>query len=146
MPMNPDDYAPNWNEISQRIRTIRAGNVCERCGVENHAIIHRHGSNGEYNLATDDELSQLKKLREVERWGIWRCLNYLRLTKIILTVAHLDRDRTNNADSNLAALCQRCHLGHDMTQHVRNRKYGRHHDREHQLTVELNHKSNGPNT
>jgi 5-methylcytosine-specific restriction endonuclease McrA len=28
----------------------------------------------------------------------------------VLTVHHLDGDKSNNADWNLAALCQRCHL------------------------------------
>lgn len=34
-------------------------------------------------------------------------------SRVILTVAHLDQNRSNNDDSNLAALCQKCHLGHD---------------------------------
>jgi hypothetical protein len=46
-------------------------------------------------------------------------------SKVILTVAHLDHDRNNNRFCNLAALCQRCHLGHDAKQHAENRKYGR---------------------
>jgi 5-methylcytosine-specific restriction endonuclease McrA len=46
---------------------------------------------------------------------------------VILTVAHLDRDRANNSFFNLAALCQRCHLNHDRSAHIRNRKYGRYH-------------------
>lgn len=32
---------------------------------------------------------------------------------VVLTIAHLDQDITNNDDSNLAALCQRCHINHD---------------------------------
>jgi heterodisulfide reductase subunit B len=44
---------------------------------------------------------------------------------VCLTVAHLDRDRTNNRFSNLAALCQKCHLNYDRSQHIANRKYGR---------------------
>jgi hypothetical protein len=43
---------------------------------------------------------------------------------VILTVAHLDRDRNNNRFSNLAALCQGCHLFHDLCQHLYSRKYG----------------------
>ena len=31
-------------------------------------------------------------------------------TGYVLTVHHLDGDKSNNADWNLAALCQRCHL------------------------------------
>jgi hypothetical protein len=46
-------------------------------------------------------------------------------SKVVLTVAHIDRDKTNNRFNNLAALCQKCHLGHDIKQHIDNRKYGR---------------------
>lgn len=46
-------------------------------------------------------------------------------SKVVLTVAHVDQDRNNNRFDNLAALCQRCHLGHDRGMHAYNRKYGR---------------------
>jgi tRNA(Ile)-lysidine synthase TilS/MesJ len=46
-------------------------------------------------------------------------------SKVVLTVAHIDHDKNNNRFENLAALCQKCHLGHDIKQHVFNRKYGR---------------------
>jgi hypothetical protein len=46
-------------------------------------------------------------------------------SKVILTVAHIDHIKTNNRFYNLAALCQKSHLGHDIHQHVANRKYGR---------------------
>ncbi len=32
---------------------------------------------------------------------------------VILTIAHMDHDLTNNSDTNLRALCQRCHNKHD---------------------------------
>jgi hypothetical protein len=41
-------------------------------------------------------------------------------TVIVLTIAHLDHDTTNNADSNLLALCQRCHLSYDAKHHATN--------------------------
>ena len=34
-------------------------------------------------------------------------------SRVILTVAHLDQDRSHNDDANLAHLCQRCHFGWD---------------------------------
>ena len=37
---------------------------------------------------------------------------------VVLTVAHLDHDTTNNDESNLAALCQRCHLRYDADLHA----------------------------
>jgi len=36
----------------------------------------------------------------------------------VCTVAHLDWNRDNNNHSNLALLCQQCHLDHDRPQHL----------------------------
>lgn len=41
-------------------------------------------------------------------------------SKVILTVAHLDHNPQNCADSNLKALCQRCHLTYDAKHHALN--------------------------
>jgi len=57
-------------------------------------------------------------------------------SKVVLTVAHMDHDKSNNADGNLKALCQRCHLRHDLPHHINNRKYGRNWKRV-QLTLDL---------
>ena len=45
-------------------------------------------------------------------------------SRVVLTVAHLDHDKSNNRFSNLKALCQRCHLTLDAKQHAQSRKYG----------------------
>ena len=37
---------------------------------------------------------------------------------VVLTIAHLDHDPTNNAPENLRALCQRCHLRYDAKIHA----------------------------
>lgn len=57
--------------------------------------------------------------------------------KITLTVAHLDHDKKNNRFWNLKALCNGCHLRHDIHQHCANRKYGRNWKGEHQLRMEI---------
>ncbi len=44
---------------------------------------------------------------------------------VILTVAHLDHDHTNNHLSNLRHMCQRCHLTHDAQQHAANASHTR---------------------
>lgn len=46
-------------------------------------------------------------------------------SKVVLTVAHIDRDRNNNKFHNLAALCQRCHLNHDRETSIASRRYGK---------------------
>jgi hypothetical protein len=43
-------------------------------------------------------------------------------SKVILTVAHLDHDISNNSLSNLMAMCQRCHLRYDAKQHAATRR------------------------
>jgi 5-methylcytosine-specific restriction endonuclease McrA len=58
-------------------------------------------------------------------------------SKVVLTVAHIDHDKHNNRFTNLAALCQRCHLGHDIKQHTDNRKYGRNWKGPQQTRLEL---------
>ena len=42
---------------------------------------------------------------------------------VVLTVAHLDHDPTNNEESNLAALCQKCHNTYDAPKRAQNRKH-----------------------
>jgi 5-methylcytosine-specific restriction endonuclease McrA len=44
---------------------------------------------------------------------------------VVLTIAHLDHNRENNKFNNLKAMCQRCHLSHDIEYHIFNRKYGK---------------------
>ena len=44
-----------------------------------------------------------------------------RLTRVVLAAAHRDHDTSNNADANLAAFCQRCHMIHDRPEHQRRR-------------------------
>ena len=43
-------------------------------------------------------------------------------SKVVLTIAHLDHDVTNNAPGNLRAWCQRCHLTYDAPHHVETRR------------------------
>ena len=43
-------------------------------------------------------------------------------SKVVLTVHHIDFDKTNNIPYNLLALCQRCHLRLDMPVKIKRRK------------------------
>ena len=56
-----------------------------------------------------------------ERCGIENYAKRLETgSKVVLTVAHLDHDVKNNADENLRALCQKCHISWDVLQHAQN--------------------------
>jgi len=126
MPIDYSQYHPKWSLISRLIRFKRAENKCEWCGVPNYAIIYRpvKGSD-EWRIWPEGMLGEV----------LW--VDGYKSTKIILTVAHIDRDKTNNKFSNLAALCQRCHLKHDHKQHIANRKYGRNHKGDQQTKLML---------
>jgi len=104
MPIKYKDYPENWKtEIVPAIRQ-RGGNRCEG----SPAYPDCRAENGQPHPETG--------------------------SVVVLTTAHFDRDKTNNAYSltdknapgnNLYHWCQRCHLKHDIAQHVGNRKYGR---------------------
>lgn len=100
MPIDYKLYPPDWKAISRRIRFDRAQNRCEWCGAENQ---QPHPITGSI---------------------------------VVLTVAHLGvakpdgtpSDRADLADvreENLAALCQRCHLGYDRADNLRRRMLNR---------------------
>lgn len=114
MPVNYKlDYPPNWlTEIVPAILR-RSGGRCEG----SPAYPDCRAKNGEPHPVTG--------------------------SRVVLTTAHMDQDRSNNnfhptnADdpgNNLRHLCQRCHLKHDLQQHITNRRYGRYWKR-HQLRL-----------
>ena len=93
MPIDKSRYPANWPKVSRTIRRI-AGNRCEWCHVANGAPLPS-GRKG----------------------------------KVVLTVAHLGtpfpngqpgdkHDKHDVRRENLAALCQKCHLGYDLEDHV----------------------------
>jgi hypothetical protein len=45
----------------------------------------------------------------------------MRLVRVVISTAHLDHDPANGDPDNLRALCQRCHLRHDLEYHVARR-------------------------
>jgi hypothetical protein len=112
MPINYKEYPKDWKVIRQRILT-KADNKCEFCGVPNYALINRTG-------VGKDDWRFWPEGMESEAWD----LDGLKCTKIILTIAHLDHDKTNHevSDDRLKALCQKCHLQYDMPRHIANRK------------------------
>ncbi len=94
-PFDRKKYPEDWNEISRRIRA-RAGGRCE-------------GPPGWDELEDPDG-------RCPARQG---CPSPFTGSKVVLTVAHVhDPDPMNCSDSNLAALCQRCHLNLDRPHHI----------------------------
>ena len=86
-------YPKNWREIRTRILE-RAHDCCEFCGVRNHTW--------------RPSLSSTSPSDAVY---------------VVLTIAHLDHDPTNNDPSNLRALYQRCHNRYDARHRAANRSH-----------------------
>lgn len=134
MPIDYSEYHPKWRLISYLIRVVRAKGRCEKCGIRNYSIIDKR----DRRRPSPDQWIMFNDLlkRDYSRAQAMRSMGF---TKIILTVAHIDHDKTNNRFENLAAWCQKCHLTHDIKQHVENRKYGRYHKRgQYKLNLEDN--------
>lgn len=122
MPMNRSLYPDDWEAISLRIRTERAGNKCELCAAPNGQHIYRKLSDpGQWSLLLDDE----------ELY--WRGEDYnMKAVLVVLTVHHIGVDKPDGTpgsshdkmdcrDENLIALCQRCHLLADLPYHIEKR-------------------------
>lgn len=108
--MNRDIYPPDWPTISRNARA-RAGNRCQFCGIENGAVGYRE--RGQFVKIFDAE-SDIDESADAYQ------LDGYKLITVVLTVAHLDHNPDNWAEENLNALCQRCHLVHDIDHHARN--------------------------
>ena len=102
MPVDWSRYPRNWKRIRRGI-IRRSGGRCEWCAAENYQPHPITGS------------------------------------KVVLTIAHLGEPFAAGADKhdkrdiraeNLAALCQRCHLRHDIEEHVENARRTREAKRE----------------
>ncbi|KAB1068179.1 hypothetical protein [Methylobacterium planeticum] len=112
-------YPIDWPQLSAVIRFRRAGGCCEGCGRPHGQSIYClddgrwwDASVGTWRDAGGRSLREPPVIEE---------LAAMRLTKVVLATAHRDHDTTNNADANLAALCQRCHMLHDRPEHKRRR-------------------------
>lgn len=126
MPIDYSKYPQNWlSEIRPRI-LVRDGHCCKFCGIADRLLGWRVPSGkfytaeawaGRYIPSADiDAMARVMKKKPQP---------YL----IILTVAHLDHSLIDHSDSNLAALCQRCHLNYDRAATARQRSQSRRYSR-----------------
>lgn len=108
MPINYKLYPANWKTEIRPAILERAKHCCEVCGLRNHLVGYRNR----------DGL-----FIECHEW-LYRESKFTpdghKVIKIVLTIAHLDHDITNNDPANLKALCQKCHLNYDKDLHREN--------------------------
>lgn len=101
-------YPSDWADVSLRIRE-REGGRCRFCGVQNNSLYTRDQFYG----SPDSRGRVILEGLEAEAVS----LDGAKISRIVLTVAHLNHIPEDCRDENLAALCQSCHLEHDREQH-----------------------------
>ncbi|MFJ7440917.1 hypothetical protein ACIQW5_25060 [Methylorubrum thiocyanatum] len=113
-------YPIDWRELSAVIRFGRAGGLCEGCGRPHGHLIYHLGDGrwwdaeiGVWRDGRSRPVAELPSMDDLEA--------FLRTTRVVLATAHRDHDTANNANANLAAFCQRCHVNHDRPEHQRRR-------------------------
>ena len=143
MPIKKEHYPPDWAEISRAVRE-EAEQCCEWCGIANGIIITPQDRQ---MIGADERHRIIAKTQQLndqlEAWGLHiktteaRVLKLLGFSKVVLTVAHLDRNKENNERANLAALCQKCHFNYDQYPNIAKRKANKSHAKRLQTQIEL---------
>lgn len=127
--------SPEWLEIREA-RLEKAGHKCERCNAPHGVIVCRNRFYRCWAIP-DPHTGELKVFDEVTgeekilggvspipdlTFAQFMCHYSSRDVQIILTIAHLDQDPTNNPKdgSNHEALCQMCHNRLDMPHRIKN--------------------------
>ena len=118
MPIRPDlrhFYGREWKRVIRPRILARDRNRCKRCKAPNGIVVWR---------------AKEGRWRFTECGASWHRANGNKTTfepmdshqvRIVLTIAHLNHNPSDNRDENLAALCQWCHLAHDKDHHAETR-------------------------
>lgn len=125
---NRHRYPKDWKQIRQRIMQ-RAQDRCEctgECGDEHQKkrYIYIGPNGGDVPRCAAKHGTVIARLRSypahyIEPDDAEEDVDYyLDPVRVVLTIAHRDHTPENNDDSNLAALCQRCHLRLDRDHHA----------------------------
>ncbi|MBO0906192.1 hypothetical protein [Jiella sonneratiae] len=137
MPIRREDrhfYPIDWRELSASIRFGRAKGRCEGCGRPHGGLVYHLGDGRWFDEAAgrwrDGRGRLLRRglaapdpgLVSQPAPGVLWAVSRPATTRVRLACAHLDQDTANNAATNLAALCQRCHLNHDRPWNLRKRR------------------------
>ena len=134
MPIRPSQralYPADWPAIRARI-LARDYNKCMctgQCGDKHtsyqgsytvrNGLVACNARNGEY-IARFRAHRADYRTEEQYTSGEYDLDPLLCPVRVVLTIAHLDHDPRNNADANLLACCQRCHLRIDRHEHAKN--------------------------
>jgi hypothetical protein len=115
-------YPIDWHQISREVRFGRARGRCESCGRPHGRLVTQLHDGRWW-----DEAGQCWR-DDAGRPAPWPDIVEFTASvtrRIFLGTAHLDHNPQNSALRNLRALCQRCHLRHDRSEHQRRRRLTR---------------------
>lgn len=121
MPIDYKKYPTNWLDYYRPLILDRDGHRCKHCGVANYTLMLADWSEAPAWLV-EEVTASCKNLPRQSHADI---RHYYCVRRVVITIAHLDQDINNNRLTNLAALCQRCHLHHDRPHNAAKRRYGR---------------------
>lgn len=128
MPIDYKKYPKNWlSEIRPRIMA-RANNTCECEGCdfkhleEVWAVKYNGRTTGWYrDFEVADKMPTSGEAKRNPKTGKVELVPNPKKVKVVLTIAHLDHDETNQevTDERLMAMCQLCHLRYDAKEKYR---------------------------
>lgn len=124
MTFRAERYPANWKALREGV-LLRANNACEVCrvpngetitrGVEDDAGTYQTFEGHVFDAETGEYLAQVR----LSDYAGGKAL------RVVLTVAHLNHQESDNRLENLAALCQLHHLRHDAVDNARRRRENR---------------------
>lgn len=126
MPINYKLYDKTWKTKIRPDILEREGYCCKVCKAKNGSAVFRGVADG-IEIYQDIDAN----IYRTDNGEFITCNAYAiidpstgnpnqKAVRVVLTIAHLDHDTTNNEYTNLAALCQLHHLRHDKEHHMKN--------------------------
>ena len=111
MKKSDNAYPAYWNELAEKIKD-EAGWRCVRCGHPHESPKERIPCDDKCDLVRHPEIAYVATMVEDKslhlfrnQYGLWPSQR-----QRVLTVHHMDGDKSNSAWWNLVPLCQVCHL------------------------------------
>lgn len=110
-------YPADWPAIAQAVKE-RAHWHCQGCAVR-HGAWGSRDRGGRFLEVDPAHMARLGHGKPPFRRRLSRG-GFVRVFEVVLAAAHLNQTPSDCEPSNLRAYCQKCHLAHDLQQHLRN--------------------------
>ena len=113
-------YPIDWPQLSAVIRFRRAGGRCDGCRRPHGETVWHLGDGRWWDTQVNSWRNGAGQIVCLTV-DVDDVLGVVRTTQVVLAAAHRNHDTADNANANLAAFCQRCHMIHDRPEHRRRR-------------------------